>query len=397
MDVVQQIAGYREFLRDSLKRLHAVVALILIIPLLLFVLVSVWVPMGFITLQQSLLLLVCALGLVAIAVGLELLLERGSGNDFVPGNASLSVRLMWSHQFQFCGFYHATSLGGININLRRGGAPVYLDPIACVLEEIDSFGIATAVDLIRWYHQHADFRAAKIIPCLVIFPRSPVVLIAKKEREISREALGETRIAFFGRADSTYREYVYLEKKSGIDNTHHIFLEDEGSLEHPLQVLESSRADYRVGYAFNEGLESEITGRFHWRYLYAVFGQTLAADVLFTRYDYWTNNIDLCRGLVTKVREGYAACAQDSGLVCDLLKKFAEPQFRELDKKLKADSDVTHKLTSWLASALERPSGSDEDLFIGNETLWNSMEGIAGWPSGGYTKELKRFGLFTLR
>lgn len=394
---MEWLEDIKVWLRDSLKRGHVAAIWILSFTIVLVSLTISLLSTQAITFLQSLPLLVYASAFVFVAAGMELLLERGHEGDFGPGSTPLSVRLMWNHQFQFCGFYHAKREGGIDVQLHRGGAPVNLDPIACVLAGFDSFGIATAINLIRSYHQQSDFRAARIIPCLVIFRRSPVVLIAKRDREITIEALRGTCVAFFGRADSTYREYVYLEKKAGITNTRHVFLEDEGSLEHPVQVLDSNNVDYRVGYAFNEGVEAEMTGDFHWRYHYKVFGQTLAADVLFTRHDYWKTNEDTCRALVTKVREGYAACADDSVLVLDLLKEFAKSQYDEISRWLTRGKDVTSSLSGLLSDALQVPPGAGEDLFIGNEDLWKNMEDIAGWPSGEYTKELNRLGLFALR
>ena len=287
---------------------------------------------------------------------------------------------MWTHQFQFCGFYHAKesfdhgSPRGHGIELLEGGTPRGLDPIACVMEGIDDFGVATALDLIRCYHENHRFEEFGIVPCLVIFRRSPVVIIAHQNNPISLADLEGAQVAFAGRSDSTFREFEFLAKDNKLAYTP-IFLEENRKIVEPLSILRNGDKVYRIGYAFNEGLVSDPEGSFSIKYLFDLFSVQLYSDVLFTTHRFMRDRRQLCLDLSRKILEGYIKCSStaNTNTCWHLIKEFCPDQYTQFGK---ATKETGFRPFETAIPMLERclADPQHDGCLIGSAVDWERMD-----------------------
>lgn len=312
-------------------------------------------------------------GWISFAFGLECLWDIEDAEGLAARR--ISIRLMWKHQIQFCGFYRAQ---GKRLELRPGGTPLGLDPISCVINGIDDFGVTTAVELIHRFHSDPSFIEKQIVPCLVVFRKSPVVVIAKREYPLSTDGLNGARIAFGGRSDSTYREFATLAARARVTYVP-VFMEDVASLSDPLRVLANDGAEYRVGYAFNEALYGEIDeyNRFHSKFLGLICPSEMYADVLFTQY----SNLKQLGvydktvfEMIHRVRDGFAECVRnDHSGVWDILKHNCHEQCTYFEAaKRERSIDLVSRSLEIMKDCLY---GVDpNEPLIGVKRIWQVME-----------------------
>jgi len=384
-----------EPLRELVQRLSTPVGVVLVSFLVsLTCVVAERVPSG---LSDMAFIALC-LGIGCILASIELFLQASQEqNEIRSRGSTIGTRLMWRHSFQFIGFYDA-SMVRQEIELREGGTPVGLDPVACVMEGIDTFGVTTAVDLIRRYYEDARFRETEIVPCYLVFRESPVVVISNDSEALSLDGLNGKRIAFYGRSDSTFREFSVLCKDADLE-VEYVFLEDAETMKNPISPLIRQVADVRVGYAFNEGLLAERQG-YAVRRIVEIFGKNLYSDVVCVRLSGLCTEKEKYLQIFRALKTGFLTWS-DPTQVGERINRIARcKHWGTVKKSIPGEAENLGEVESLcrrLSSFVSVQQPDEYHSLIGRPEDWYEMEKIVmHCDRKEYTSMLQSNGLFEL-
>ncbi len=317
---------------------------------------------------------------------------------------SLRLRLMWRHQFQFIGVYRAEKqmrkarAGAVpdagdntsGLKIIEGGSPVGLDPRATVANGLDELGITSATALVKWYlRNRAAPDAEKLVPLLIIFPRSPACLIfriqsALPKNAISVQHLTGKRFHVIDIDDPATMEFHVLCAQNNIKNIQWDLSFSDDTEDEPIENLGyGGKADYRLGYSFNEGYRAT---RFHnhssIEYGYALLSgifrrQDLYADVLFTRKEILDDpqKGPLAKEIATSIAESYSFFSDASNYtrlreINELLEFYCHDWWHKV-KGLRPYDTPAQELVELLAEAW---GASRQGKLLGLRSSWEELE-----------------------
>lgn len=327
-------------------------------------------------------------------------LPGGDDNADQPDGShkQLELRLMWTHQFQFVGIYHAAKQleKTAPFKVLEGGAPMGLDSRAMVHSGEDDLGITSTTSLIEWFLTHRNDREPRrLYPLLVIFQRSPACLIYRVQNALPKDGLGiqhltGKRFWVVDSKDPAVMEFGALARDSGVRTLQWV----AKSVRHtdhdqPNSELQAGgRADFRIGYTYNEGYRAKVSNPALSYVTFAdVFGRPqLYADVLFTRYELVQDPASRARirTVVDQVKDSYFHFinpATDLGTRTDEVNLFMEMNCHDWWSEMKPGKiyDATARALLEQLDQAWGGAGTRNTQRLGDAEIWKKLEiGVLG-------------------
>jgi len=242
-----------------------------------------------------------------------------------PGKIAVKVRLKWLHQAQFAGMYVADKKGfyesvGLDVEL----LPFDYDhfPIDDVVGGKADFGVTGADELLIARENGAEIKALA-----VIYQNSPVVAYTFTDSEIKdpRDFVGK-KLGVEKDINVEHQVRAMIEAV-GVDYKDIIKVE----ILYDAKPLITGEVDVATGYAINESIQAENTGRDVTIFYPHKYGIRMYGDVLFTTEEMIENNPELVRSFVYATLQGWEYALKNREEAVNLTLLYEDPNNQYLN------------------------------------------------------------------
>lgn len=211
---------------------------------------------------------------------------------------NVTIRLQWTCQSQFAGYYVAKELGfyeqnGLNVNIEEGGYAI--SNIKSVSENAEEFGNRWASDLVPY---HKD-----LLIIANVFKKNGMILVSKKEKNISKlkDLVGKKisvwfigneiqLISLLNNNDIDVKSVTIVPQKFDISQ----FINDEVDVLSAMSYNEL-QSIYKLGYK-REDLNIID---------YNDYNHDFMGDCIFTSKEYYEKHPDICQAFVSATLKGW--------------------------------------------------------------------------------------------
>lgn len=218
---------------------------------------------------------------------------------------NISVRLKWSHQSQFAGFYYAVKEGyykkaGLNVTLNAGG--IDFPAIQMVANGIDQFGISSPDQILL-----AREKGIPVVAIATIYQQTPAVIMSFKEANITKlsDLIGK-KIGIIKGSDDEVIYRMEL-RKANIDANKII----EIPYKHDQTLFLNKTLDAILAYSTNGAPTIKALGK-EINLIYPIdYGIYFYSDTLFTTEKMIKEHPDLVRKFVQATLKGWQAAIKN--------------------------------------------------------------------------------------